>query len=80
MTILLLLIGVSLGIATLFLTGFIWAVKSGQFDDTFTPSLRVLIEDRESSAHGRKRLEENNTSVADHTAIQEIIPQNERRC
>jgi cbb3-type cytochrome oxidase maturation protein len=28
-----------------FLFLFIWAVKSGQYDDTFTPSVRVLFDD-----------------------------------
>jgi len=29
-----------------FLTAFIWAVKSGQFEDTHTPSIRVLFENK----------------------------------
>lgn len=36
------LILVSLLTATLFLAAFIWAVKSGQYDDTFTPAVRML--------------------------------------
>ena len=27
-----------------FLVAFVWAVRSGQFDDTFTPAVRVLLE------------------------------------
>ena len=27
-----------------FLIALIWAVKSGQFEDTYTPSLRVLLD------------------------------------
>ena len=45
MSVILLLILASLGVAVLFLLGFIWAVKSGQFDDTSTPSLRILADD-----------------------------------
>jgi len=45
MNILLILIIASLAIALAFLFGFIWAVRSGQFEDTFTPSLRVLAEE-----------------------------------
>ena len=45
MSVIVILIAVSLGIALIFLGGFIWAVRSGQFDDTGTPSLRVLAED-----------------------------------
>lgn len=29
-----------------FLGLFIWAAKSGQFDDTVTPSIRMLFEDK----------------------------------
>jgi cbb3-type cytochrome oxidase maturation protein len=45
MSILILLIFASLGIATAFLVAFIWAVRSGQYEDTHTPSMRVLVED-----------------------------------
>ena len=45
MNIMFLLIGVSLLAAMVFLFLFIWAVKSGQYDDTFTPSVRVLFDD-----------------------------------
>jgi len=31
-----------------FLIAFIWAVKTGQFEDTFTPSIRVLFEDKKN--------------------------------
>lgn len=39
------LIGCSVLIALLFLGAFIWANKSGQHDDTFTPAIRVLFDD-----------------------------------
>ena len=42
-----LLIGVSLLAAGVFLFLFIWAVKRGQYDDTYTPSVRVLFDDDE---------------------------------
>jgi cbb3-type cytochrome oxidase maturation protein len=28
-----------------FLAAFLWAVKSGQFDDPYTPSMRILLDD-----------------------------------
>jgi cbb3-type cytochrome oxidase maturation protein len=37
-------------LALLFLGSFVWAVKSGQFDDTHTPSVRVLLEDAKHEA------------------------------
>jgi len=45
MNILYLLIGVSLLAALSFLVLFIWAVKTGQYEDTFTPSVRILFEE-----------------------------------
>ncbi|MBT3208953.1 MAG: cbb3-type cytochrome oxidase assembly protein CcoS [Bacteroidetes bacterium] len=47
MNIFYLLIGASLIIALIFLAIFIWAVKNGQFDDDFTPSVRILFDDEE---------------------------------
>jgi cbb3-type cytochrome oxidase maturation protein len=46
MNIIFLLIGVSLVMALGFLIAFIWTVKSGQMDDDYTPSVRILFEDK----------------------------------
>jgi cbb3-type cytochrome oxidase maturation protein len=48
--VILLLIPLSIGFATAFLLAFIWAVRSGQYEDTCTPSMRVLLEETESGA------------------------------
>lgn len=45
MNIFYLLIGVSLLAALIFLGVFIWAVKTGQFEDSETPSIRILFDD-----------------------------------
>jgi cbb3-type cytochrome oxidase maturation protein len=45
MAVIVILIMVSLTVAVLFLGGFIWAVKSGQYEDTDTPALRILADD-----------------------------------
>ena len=45
MTIIFLLIGISLIVALLFLSAFLWAVHSGQYEDTYTPAVRMLFED-----------------------------------
>ena len=45
MKIILLLIIISLLVAGGFLFAFFWAVKDGQYDDDFTPSMRILIDD-----------------------------------
>jgi cbb3-type cytochrome oxidase maturation protein len=36
----------SISVAGLFLTAFIWSVKSGQFDDDFSPPMRILFDDK----------------------------------
>ncbi|MGI4742756.1 MAG: cbb3-type cytochrome oxidase assembly protein CcoS [Janthinobacterium lividum] len=49
MTIIFLLIGISLLVALVFLAGFLWAVRSGQYDDDYTPSVRMLFEEEEEA-------------------------------
>jgi cbb3-type cytochrome oxidase maturation protein len=46
MSVVIILIFASLTVALLFLAGFVWAVRSGQYEDTLTPSMRVLAEDQ----------------------------------
>lgn len=48
MSALFLLIGISLLVATGFLIAFIWSVKHGQYDDDYTPSVRILLDEEES--------------------------------
>jgi cbb3-type cytochrome oxidase maturation protein len=48
MAIIVVLICVSIVVASLFLCAFIWSVKSGQYDDTYTPSVRMLFEDQQT--------------------------------
>ena len=45
MTIIFLLIGISLIVALLFLSAFLWAVRSGQYEDTYTPAVRMLFDE-----------------------------------
>ena len=47
MSVIFLLIPLSIVLAAGFLGAFIWAVRSGQFEDTCTPSMRLLTEDRQ---------------------------------
>ena len=45
MSVIVLLIVAGGAVAAGFLAAFIWAVRSGQFDDTCTPAIRMLLED-----------------------------------
>ena len=44
------MIGCSLVLAVGFLIAFIWTVKSGQMEDDYTPSIRMLFDDKPSIA------------------------------
>jgi cbb3-type cytochrome oxidase maturation protein len=46
MGIIALLIIISLTIALMFLGIFLWSMRSGQYDDTYTPSVRMLFDDK----------------------------------
>jgi len=57
MIVIYLLIPLSIIIALCFLGAFIWAVRSGQYEDTCTPSMRLLLEEKrepEKSQAGTK--------------------------
>lgn len=45
MEIIYLMVGGSLLIALIFLGAFIWAAKSGQFEEDFAPAVRILFDD-----------------------------------
>ena len=57
MTIIILLILISLSIAIVFLLIFYWSMKSGQYDDTYTPSVRMLFEDKKPSKKATQSVE-----------------------
>jgi cbb3-type cytochrome oxidase maturation protein len=45
MNVIFLLIAAGGAVAIGFLCAFVWAVRSGQFDDTCTPAVRVLLDE-----------------------------------
>jgi cbb3-type cytochrome oxidase maturation protein len=59
MGIIVLLIGISITIAVTFLVIFLWNIKSGQYDDTYTPSVRMLFDDK------TKKKKEDDTAATD---------------
>ncbi|MEI9921349.1 MAG: cbb3-type cytochrome oxidase assembly protein CcoS [Bacteroidota bacterium] len=50
MLIVILLISISLSIALLFLGLFLWSMKSGQYEDTYTPSVRILFDEKKEKS------------------------------
>lgn len=55
------LIGISLVVAVLFLLVFVWAVRSNQYDDTYTPSVRILFDEHD---HGNSKQADGSTKCS----------------
>jgi cbb3-type cytochrome oxidase maturation protein len=45
------LIGISILVAAVFLIAFLWSVNDGQYDDDYTPSVRMLFDDELTSGN-----------------------------
>jgi len=43
------LIGISIFVAVIFLVAFLWSVNNGQYDDDYTPSVRMLFDNETES-------------------------------
>jgi cbb3-type cytochrome oxidase maturation protein len=41
-------------VAIIFLVAFYWAVKNGQFEDTYTPSVRILFGGKKQNSNKDK--------------------------
>jgi cbb3-type cytochrome oxidase maturation protein len=50
MSVIIILIIASVTIAGIFLAAFCWSVKDKQYDDEFSPPLRILFDDKPSTA------------------------------
>ncbi|NLH62051.1 MAG: cbb3-type cytochrome oxidase assembly protein CcoS [Ignavibacteriales bacterium] len=57
MSVIAMLIIFSLVVAGGFLIAFLWAVKSGQYDDKYTPSVRILFDDLKEKKKDKKKNE-----------------------
>ncbi len=58
MSVIFVLIIIGILVASVFLIAFIWAVRNGQFDDSYTPSVRILFDDPVSSKEDQSDLPE----------------------
>ena len=47
MSVIVILVFFSVLVAGGFLIAFLWAVRSGQYEDRYTPSVRILFDDEE---------------------------------
>lgn len=55
MEVLIILVPIAIGLAALFVGGFVWAVKRGQYDDLVTPAHRILLDLDQSEMKGKKK-------------------------
>ena len=66
MSVIVILIGFSLLVAVIFLFAFLWAVKNGQYEDRYTPSVRILFDNdmaREPSNKTGQKFKQKNRKV-----------------
>lgn len=68
MSVLFVLIAVSMLVAGGFLIGFLWAVKKGQYDDSYSPSVRILFDDNEKEVQKaeKEQAEKEKTTKKNH--------------
>ena len=62
MSVIYVLLTISIIIAVIFFIAFIVSVRSGQFDDSYTPSVRMLFEDELVKEHSTDSVENENKS------------------
>lgn len=63
MSVMFILIGCSFLLALGFLGAFIWSVRSGQMDDDYTPSVRILFDDIKPKQESSSIKEKNKTTA-----------------
>ncbi len=50
MSVILILLIASISVAALFLAAFLWGVRTGQFEDDFSPASRILFDDKPAAS------------------------------
>lgn len=55
MSVLILLIVISLAVAVAFLVAFLWSVRSGQYEDDYTPSVRILFDENKQQTSKKEK-------------------------
>ncbi|AYN68243.1 cbb3-type cytochrome oxidase assembly protein CcoS [Euzebyella marina] len=63
MSVIYVLLAISITVAILFFLAFILSVKSGQYDDSYTPSVRMLFEDEVVKPVSKSKSEKQNKPI-----------------
>lgn len=61
------MLALSLLVAGGFLVAFLWSIKKGQYDDTYTPSIRMLFDELDNKGKDKllnKSIDKLNNSVS----------------
>jgi len=56
MSVIIILLIASITVAGIFLVAFLWSVKSGQFEDDYSPASRILFEDKPFSSSTKQTI------------------------
>jgi cbb3-type cytochrome oxidase maturation protein len=67
LSVIVILIAASLMVAVIFLIAFLWAVKNGQYEDRYTPSVRILFDDKDDGEILNNKKDEKNKVRPQHT-------------
>jgi len=62
MSVIYILLSISIVVAVIFFAAFIMAVRSGQYDDNYTPSVRMLFEDELVKEQPKTTIKTNKTN------------------
>jgi cbb3-type cytochrome oxidase maturation protein len=65
MSVVIVLVFVAIIMAGIFLLAFIWSVKNGQYEDTYTPSVRILFDDPEMKEEEKVMSSSNQSQLAE---------------
>lgn len=63
MSVIYLLILISLIVAVCFLVAFLWAVKDGQYEDDYSPSVRILFDDEVKKSNEQHLINSNDNQT-----------------
>jgi cbb3-type cytochrome oxidase maturation protein len=77
MSVIFFLIAIGILVAGGFLIAFIWSVRSGQYDDDYTPSVRMLFDhhkpDDSAAPNGAESADEDQSSDEDNEQSEQSI-------
>jgi cbb3-type cytochrome oxidase maturation protein len=63
MNVIVILLAVSITVAGIFLFAFLWGIRTGQFEDDYSPASRILFDDKPASTPVQQPLKQNEPSL-----------------